>query len=128
MDDASTQAWAEANFAPVDLRHRRRTRRLVHSAAAIAAHPEKPFNQVFDWNDLRAFYNLCDQDTATLPAIQGPHWALTRQRMGQHDLVLILHDTSELDFTDHPSLQGTGPIGDGQGRGFLQHNSLAVRP
>jgi hypothetical protein len=128
MDDTSTLAWAEANFAPADLRHRRRTRRLVHAAAAIAAQPEKPFNQVFDWNDLRAFYNLCDQDTATLPAIQGPHWALTRQRMGQHDLVLILHDTSELDFTDHPSLQGAGPIGDGRGRGFLQHNSLAVRP
>jgi len=48
--------------------------------------------------------------------------------MGQHPLVLILHDTSEMDYTDHTALQGTGPIGDGQGRGFLQHNSLAVLP
>jgi hypothetical protein len=48
--------------------------------------------------------------------------------MGQHPLVLILHDTSELDFTTHSALQGTGPIGDGNGRGFLQHNSLAVLP
>jgi transposase-like protein/transposase Tn5 family protein len=128
MDDKSPEAWAEQNFASVDLQHRRRTRRLVHSAAAIAEHPEKPFNQVFDWNDLRGFYNLCNQKVADLPAIQGPHWELTRQAMGQHKLVLILHDTSELDFTDHPSLQGTGPIGDGRGRGFLQHNSLAVLP
>lgn len=128
MDDTTARAWAEQNFAAVDLRHRRRTRRLVHSAATIAAHPEKPFNQIFDWNDLRAFYNLCDQEVATLPIIQGPHWELTRQAMGQHELVLILHDTSELDFTDHPALQGVGPIGDGNGRGFLQHNSLAVLP
>src|SRR5262249_28673369 len=98
MDDTTTQEWAEQNFASADLRHRRRTRRLVHSAA-IAALPEQPFNQVFNWNDLRAFYNLCDQEGATLPAIQGPHWQLTRQAMGQHELVLILHDTSELDFT-----------------------------
>lgn len=128
MDDTATRAWAEQTFASVDLRHRRRTRRLVRSAAAIAARPEMPFNQIFDWNDLRAFYNLCGQEVATLPTIQAPHWELTRQAMGQHPLVLILHDTSELDFTDHPLLQGAGPIGDGRGRGFLQHNSLAVLP
>jgi Transposase DNA-binding/Transposase Tn5 dimerisation domain len=128
MDDAAAGLWAEQNFGSVDLHHRRRTRRLVRSAAAIAAQPEKPFNQVFNWNDLRAFYNFCDQEVATLPTIQGPHWELTREAMRQHELVLILHDTSELDFTDHPSLQGTGPIGDGRGRGFLQHNSLAVLP
>ncbi len=128
MDDTTAQEWAERNFGSVNLRHRRRTRRLVQSAAAIATLPEKPFNQVFNWNDLRAFYNLCNQEVATLPVIQGPHWELTRQAMGQHELVLILHDTSELDFTDHPSLRGAGPIGDGQGQGFLQHNSLAVLP
>lgn len=128
MDDTSAQLWAEQTFGTVNLRHQRRTRRLVQSAAAIAAHPEKPFPQVFAWNDLRAFYNLCDQDVATLPTIQGPHWEQTRQAMGQHELVLILHDTTELDFTTHPALQGAGPIGDGKGRGFLQHNSLAVLP
>jgi hypothetical protein len=128
MDDTTAREWAEHTFGSVNLQHRRRTRRLVHSAAAIAAQPEKPFNQVFDWNDLRGFYNLCDQEVATLPTIQGPHWELTRQAMGQHELVLIVHDTSELDFTDHPALQGAGPIGDGGGRGFLQHNSLAVLP
>jgi hypothetical protein len=48
--------------------------------------------------------------------------------MAKHALVLILHDTSEMDFTEHTVLQGIGPIGDGKGRGFLQHNSLAVVP
>jgi hypothetical protein len=128
MDDTSARLWAEQNFAAVHRRRRRRTRRLVQSAAASAALPEKPFNQVFNGNDVRAFDNLCDQEVAPLPAIQGPHWERTRQAMGQHERVLILHDTSELDFTDHLSLPGAGPIGDGQGRGFLQHNSLAVLP
>ena len=36
---------------------------------------------------------------------------------------LILHDTTELDYTYHRALGGTGRIGDGGGRGFLQHNS-----
>jgi len=128
MDVPTTLAWAESQFGSVDLRHQKRTRRLVQSAAQIAARPEKSFNQVFDWNELRGFYRLCDQETATLPAIQRPHWELTREAMRQQELVLILHDTSELDFTDHPTLTGAGPIGDGRGRGFLQHNSLAVVP
>jgi hypothetical protein len=116
------------NFGAVDLGDQRRTARLIESAARIAGHPEKPFNQVFNWNDLRGFYRLCHQETATLQALQEPHWQLTRQEMAQQALVLILHDTSEMDFTEHTALQGAGPIGDGNGRGFLQHNSLAVIP
>lgn len=63
-----------------------------------------------------------------MSAIQEPHWQQTRAEMAKQPLVLILHDTTELDFTDHSALEGTGPIGDGNGRGFLQHNSLAVLP
>lgn len=116
------------NFATVELGDKRRKKRLISSAALIAQHPEKPFNQLFTWNELRAYYLLCDQETATLPAIQATHWQLTRLEMAKLPLVLILHDTTELDFTDHLALKGSGPIGKGTGRGFLQHNSLAVAP
>lgn len=124
----NARAWAEQNFASADLGDRRRTRRLVESAAKIAAHPEKPFTQVFDWNELRGFYRLCDQSEATLAAVMGPHWQQTRQTMGQQPLVLILHDTSELDYSSHHRLTGIGQIGNERGKGFLQHNSLAVVP
>jgi Transposase DNA-binding/Transposase Tn5 dimerisation domain len=126
--DGSISAWAQLQFGSVNLGDSRRTQRLVQSATQIAAHPERSFNQIFDWNRLRGFYRLCKQETATLPAIQGAHWELTRQAMRQHRLVLNLHDTTELDFTHHPTLEGAGPIGDGRGRGFFQHNSLAVVP
>jgi hypothetical protein len=125
---AAATAWAEQTFGAAELGDRRRTRRLVESAAKIAALPEKPFTQVLDWNELRGWYRLCDQPQATLTAVQGPHWEQTRRAMEQHALVLILHDTSEMDFTEHSALRGAGPIGDGKGRGFLQHNSLAVVP
>ena len=125
---AEPQAWAEHQFGPVLLGDVRRTRRLVSSAAQIAQHPEHSFPQIFDWNALRAFYGLCHREEATLPALQRPHWEHTRHAMRRHPLVLVLHDTSQLDFTSHPALRGTGPIGEGHARGFLQHNSLAVVP
>jgi hypothetical protein len=125
---ADVTAWAEENFAAVELGDRRRPRRLVYSAAKIAQQPEKAFTQLFDWNELRGFYNLCDQEQATLQAIQTPHWLATRAAMAREPLVLNVHDTTELDFTSHKALTGQGPIGDGNGTGFLQHNTLAFSP
>jgi hypothetical protein len=125
---ADTHAWAEHHFADAPLGDRRRNRRLIQAAADIAAHPEKSFTQVFDWNDLRGFYRLCDEQDVSHPAIVQPHCQRTRQAIARQPLVLILHDTTELDFTSHKALRGVGPIGDGNGQGFLQHNSLAVVP
>jgi Transposase DNA-binding len=121
-------AWAEQTFANADLGDPRRSRRLIQSAGRIAAHPEKAFTQVFDWNELRGFYRLCDQWAATTAAVQMPHWQQTRQAMSQQPLVLILHDTTELDYSRHHRLGGRGQIGNEHGKGFMQHNSLAVLP
>ena len=125
---ADARAWAEQTFAGAKLGDPRRTRRLVHSAAQIAAHPEKAFTQVFGWNDLRGFYRLCDQAPATTAAVQTPHWQQTRLAMSRQALVLVLHDTTELDYSSHHHLAGRGQIGNAFGQGFLQHNSLAVLP
>jgi Transposase DNA-binding/Transposase Tn5 dimerisation domain len=126
--EGNVRAWAEANFGGADLGDARRTQRLVDSAARIALHPEKPFTQVFDWNELRGFYRVCNRKEATLQAVLQPHWTQTFQAMSHEPLVLIVHDTTELDFTGHAALRGAGPIGNGSGRGFLQHNSLAIVP
>jgi len=120
--------WAERTFGTAELGDRRRTRRLVKAASQIACHPSQTFPQTFDWNGLRGFYRLCDCEEASLEAIQSPHWEQTRAAMRAQPLVLIIHDTTELDFTEHTALEGAGPIGDGKGRGFLQHNSLAFLP
>ncbi|MCL6502895.1 MAG: transposase [Pirellulales bacterium] len=75
MMDAIADAlqWAEHVFGGAELGDHRRTRRLVHSAAKIAAHPEKPFPQVLDWNELRGFYRLCNERRVTWEAAMTPH-------------------------------------------------------
>src|ERR1700687_1402378 len=125
---AEPGAWAQQQFGQVALGDARRTRRLVSSATQIAQHPELSFPQIFDWNGLRGFYGVCHRPEATLPTLQQAHWHHTRQARGQQPLVLILHDTTQLDFTSHAALKDAGPIGEGHARGFLQHNSLAIVP
>jgi hypothetical protein len=42
--------------------------------------------------------------------------------------LLIIHDTTELDYSQRHSLKQLGPIGGGYNRGYLCHNSLVVEP
>ncbi len=120
--------WAEANFAAAGLGDRRRTRRLIDTAERLAQQPQGSLPAHFAWNPLRAVYRLCNRPEVTHPAVTAPHFDRTRTQMEQASApVLILHDTTELNFTSHGALKGAGPVGDGVGRGFLQHNSLAIR-
>jgi hypothetical protein len=121
-------AWAQRTFGPVALGDPRRTRRLVASAARIADRPKGSLPSKFDWNGLRAVYRLMNRPEATHEQVLGPHTAQVRQAMAEAPVALVYHDTTELDFTSHRALRGTGPLGTGGGRGFLQHNSLAALP
>ena len=122
-------SWAQQAFGTAQLGDRRRTRRLVQSAARIAERPQGSLPSKFNWNALRAVYRLMNRPEATHAQVIGPHCQQVRQAMANESLVLIVHDTTELDFTSHRALSGQGPLGAGnRGRGLLQHNSLAIRP
>lgn len=128
MDAGGTRDWARSHFADAELGDRRRTGRLVAAAARIAERPAGSLPSKFDWPELKAVYRLCDAGAVTHDAVQAPHRARVREAMAAEPVALILHDTTTLDFLSHRALAGAGPTGDGVGRGFLQHNSLAVTP
>ena len=117
--------WAEENFGGCDLNDVRRTRRAVNVARQMAEHPDGSSPaQAEDWGDLKAMYRLFDAEDATFTALATPHWERTRSvAQGR---VLLIGDTMETDFGIHRSVEGLGPTGDGDGRGFMIHSSLMV--
>jgi transposase-like protein len=129
-DTSSNRRWVEDEFAGVSLGDRRRDARLLEAATAMADQPTASNPQRLDWNELRAFYRLVHARRSTLEILQSGHRERTRARMtATAQRVLIVHDTTELDFTDHPAVHDElGPIGTGAGVGLLQHNSLAFDP
>src|SRR5438067_8867240 len=97
--------WAEANFVTSQLGDPRRTRRLVDTAERLAQRPQGSLPAHFAWNPLRAVYRLCNRPEVTHPAVTAPHFERTRAQMEQVATpVLILHDTTELNFTSHGAL------------------------
>src|SRR3954470_13919179 len=107
-------AWAEANFQDARLGDKRRTRRLIASAERLAEQPEGSLPEHFSWNPLRAVYRLCNRPEVTHSAVTAIHLGLTRAQMERVSTpILVVHDTTELDFTTHDALTGAGPVGDG---------------
>jgi hypothetical protein len=123
--------FGQLHFGSARLGNRARTRRLVHVADRLLAHPGGTPPEVFaDPKQLKAFYRLLRPRAVTHAAVLQPHRQLTRARMAQaQGPVLLLHDTTELDYSGlrSLSLQDLPRIGNGTTRGFLAHHALAVQ-
>lgn len=117
------------HFGSAALWDRRRTRRLVKTAELLMARPDGGLPQkLADRADLVGLYRLLDCERVTHAAVLEPHRRLTLAAMATHDgVVLVVHDTTELDFSGVAALaEGLGQIGNGGCRGYLCHNALAV--
>jgi hypothetical protein len=127
----TTLSFGERTFGSIDLGDKRRTDRLIQSADEICRHPGGSLPDKFSKpGDLSAFYRLMNCETVTHDIVLSAHAEDTRSRVAVcgTDVVLVLHDATELDYTSRQALsQRMGQIGKGTRRGYLCHNSLAVR-
>lgn len=123
-------SFGEMNFGNAQLGDRRRTKRLVRVADALVRHPGGTLpDKLGSPAGLEALYRLMKSDAVTHEALLAPHRARTLERIAlRPGPMLILHDTTELDFSKHRSLNNLGQIGNGSRKGYLCHNSLAVDP
>jgi len=128
--DTIVEDFGARHFGAAELGDRRRTRRLVRVADRIAAHPGGSLpEKMHAPADLRALYRLMNHPRTTHEAVLAPHYQQTRRLMAQSDeVVLIVHDTTELNLSGkrslHPELGQLS--GGGAARGYLCHNSLAL--
>ncbi len=123
--------FGQEHFGNADLGHCWRTASLVDQANRLVRHPRGALpEKLHDPNALRRLYDLMNTKAVTPAAVLKPSVQRTAELvLQQRGVVLALHDATELAFTGHTSLQDqVGPIGNGHGRGYLCHNSLAVLP
>lgn len=121
--------WARQTFGPAQLGDRRRTRRAVATAAALAAQPTAALpRQLRDPAALKATYRLLHEPDVTCAALVAPHLAQTRLAAAAPPVVLLVQDTTALDYSPHRRTTGLGPIGDGRGRGILLQSAVAIEP
>src|SRR2546421_4209313 len=125
----SARQWAEHTFGSVRLGHQDRTERAVKMAQAIAHDPSASLPaQMQSQAATQAAYRFLQTPQVSYEHLIAPHVQQTRQAMRQAGPVLLIQDTTEVDYQQHPTTTGLGPIGNGSHHGYLVQSVLAVRP
>ena len=125
--DVVELSFGGRHFGEAKLGDERLTQRAVLSADAMLKHPGGTLPEKFATNaQLFGFYDFCNNPKVTHQRTMAAHVEHTLERVeARSGVVLILHDTTELDFSGL-DIADLGQIGHGGCRGLLCHNSLAL--
>src|SRR5260370_40507176 len=76
----------------------------------------------------KAVYGFCENAHVSYEALMKPHGQQTRTDASRYQQVLLVQDTTQVDYQAHPTTTGLGPIGNGTHHGFLLQSVLAIEP
>jgi hypothetical protein len=81
------------------------------------------------WGETNAAYRFFQNRRVSWQEVLGPHQTATLRRIGQHEVVLLIQDTTEVEVTRRrQQMTGAGPLTDESRWGFYDHPLLAVTP
>ena len=112
----------------IDVGDKRLNRRSMEVIEALSVDPGASINGSFEkWSDTLAAYRLFDNPNVTPEAILEPHYQATLKRIDEQPVVLIVQDTTELDFSKHPPVDA-GCLNKANRFGLYDHTHLAITP
>jgi hypothetical protein len=121
--------WAQVEFGEANFGDQRLKKRLVELARQRGAHPHGSVAE--SCGGLaggRAAYRFYDNEKVSMEQIQLPHRKATIKRLAEHEVVLAVQDTTQVDLSAHPHTAGVGYLDDLYHTGFLLHTTLMVTP
>jgi hypothetical protein len=120
--------WAEEEFGNAQLGHERLRKRLLKIARDFYARPQAQIPQACQSRAAtKAAYRFFQHPETTMDALLGPHIEATQQRIGKEKIVLVVQDTTSLNYSTHPATNDLGPIGSSPDGivGLIVHDTMA---
>lgn len=123
----TAQEWAAQELATARFGDARLTKRLAHIVADKLANPTASIPQASGtWAATKAAYRFFASKQVSTDAIRAAHAHATAERALHHSTILVLQDTTELNYTAHPNTTGLGPLDNPLCRGLKVHSGLAA--
>ena len=120
--------WGEEEFKTIELGDERLNRRAVLLAERLGQKPSASIpGACQSWAETAAAYRFLSNEEASWDKVLAPHWQASQARMAQHQVVLCLQDTTELDYNGQ-DIAGLGPLNYEAQRGLYLHPTYVVSP
>ncbi len=117
------KGWAASELQYADLGDKRRNKRLVRLVEDLASQPNASVPQASgDLAATQAAYDFWSSPHIKAQAIREAHQKSTIERAKQHSLIIAIQDTTELNFSHHPSKKGMGYLDNAKSRGLKVHS------
>lgn len=118
------EPWVDAEIAQADCGDARLNKRLGVVLTALGKAPGASIPQACDGRhaDIAAAYRFFDNPAATPENILAAHARQSLARIGQHPVVLLVQDTTEMDMSQpQRRIEGAGPLDDSPRQGAFLH-------
>jgi hypothetical protein len=115
-----------AELSEADLGDERLNRRLGLLADQLAERPGESFPKALDDSQLEAAYRFFGNDRVSPEAILAPHFRQSARRAAERERVLVVHDTTQFEFSGNSKREGLGRLIKPAAQGFFGHFSLAL--
>jgi len=120
-------SWAATELRHANLGDKRLNRRLVRMVEALSAQPMASVPEACGtWAATKATYRFWSDDRLKPRAILDSHIRSTIERVATQERVLLIQDTTELDFAHHPATKGLGRLEHPAQYGMKVHSVMAA--
>jgi hypothetical protein len=119
--------WVEEELRGVKFSDLRLKRRLQQMVERLIEMPAASIPQAMgSWAQTKAAYRFLDSEKVTAQAIRAAGSQATLRRIDPEKKVLIIQDTTMLDFTQHRATSGLGYLASAYHRGIILHSALVT--
>jgi hypothetical protein len=121
------QDWIGEELETVDFRDERLGERMEVVLGELSRRPEaSPRAACSGYKEMMGTYRFFNNRKVTLERVLAPHRDATLKRAGQYQRVLMVQDTSELDFSGRQDIKGAGYLEGPYSQGFYLHPLLVL--
>lgn len=123
------ELWAEEELSAADLGDGRLNRRAGVLLGQFAQRPEQSIPGACQgWPETQAAYRFFSNEKVTAEGVLLAHVEAVKARARQYPVVLCVQDTTQLDFTSKPQIEGLGPLTHEAALGLYVHPTVAFTP
>lgn len=121
------EKWATEELQQADLGDARRNKRLMRLVEDLACQPASSVPQACgNIAATSAAYDFWNSPYFQPDDIRNAHIASTIKRIKEHQVILAIQDTTNIDLTAHPATSGLGYLDHRQSFGLKVHSTLAA--